>query len=319
MCCLEFVEEEEVSDEDASGGKPIFHATQLPGTKFDFPSRIESLDLRPLPFDIKLRIIIMAGPSHRQNKRDRQKAEKKAAAKAKEERGPIEFTRHDAGAEDRKRANQMSMVEEHRAKLQRAKEEVASSKLSILLPHVREALIKEVLSRTNFVVDKALVLLEGFLGVSASELGALEKKMDDRKRQILEDNGMDTDLLDRDRRERKKERRKRKERSERRERNEKKERKRRERERELELEREQGKDQERKVFDDEAERRLEIEKARALEKEKRMAEMYKEMQSGKATEMREQALLKERLQIAYRTGDTEEVERLKERLNPPRL
>jgi len=265
------------------------------------------------PFNFELRII-MAGPSHRHNKRDRQKAEKKAAAKAKEERGPIEFTRRDAGAEDGKRANQMSMVEEHRAKLQRAKEEVASSKLSILLPHVREALIKEVLSRTNFVVDKALVLLEGFLGVSASELGALEKKMDDRKRQILEDNGMDTDLLDRDRRERKKERRKRKERSERRERNEKKERKRRERERERE--REQGIDQERKVFDDEAERRLEIEKARAVEKEKRMAEMYKEMQSGKATEMREQAILKERLQIAYRTGDTEEVERLKERLNP---
>jgi hypothetical protein len=36
MCCLEFVEEEEVSDEDASGGKPIFHATQLPGTSSIF-------------------------------------------------------------------------------------------------------------------------------------------------------------------------------------------------------------------------------------------------------------------------------------------
>lgn len=238
------------------------------------------------------------------------------------ERGPIEFkegekiapsfTRHNA--DDAARASQKSMVEEHRAKLQRAKEDVASSKLSILLPHVREALIKEVLSRTNFVVDKALVLLEGFLSVSATELAELERKMDDRKRQILADNGMDTGILDRDRKDRRKARRKRQEQRERSERREKKERKR--KEREANKGAEKAKEKERVMFDDEAERRREVEEARAREKEARMADTYRELQSGKAAEMREQALLKERLQVAYRTGNTEEVERLKERLNP---
>jgi hypothetical protein len=228
--------------------------------------------------------------------------------------GAIVFTRHD-DSNDIARAHQKSMVEEHRQKLQRAKEEVASSKLAILLPHVREALLRETLCRSDWVVDKALVLLEGFLAVHEDELKALEKKIDDRKRAVLEEHGMDTDLLLRERKERKKSRSQRERRQEKERRREKKERRRKDREggrrvdggRELE---------ERMVFDDEAERRKELLTEREREKDARLVDAYRELQGGKAVEMREQALLKERLQVAYRTGNTDEVERLKERLKP---
>ena len=227
--------------------------------------------------------------------------------------GAIAFTRHNP---DDTRVNQKSMVEEHRRKLQLAKEEVALSKLSILLPHVREALLKESLSRSDWVVDKALVLLEGFLSVNEAELKALERRIDDRKRAVIEANNIDTHFLDHERKERKKSRHRSERRSERREKREKRDKKERKR-KERDGGREMG-EQERLVFDDEAERQKELLAQREREKSVRMAEVYRELQGGKAAEMREQALLKERLQVAYRTGDTDEVERLKERLNPNR-
>ena len=116
-------------------------------------------------------------------------------------REAIAFTRH---TNDGARVNQKSMVEEHRRKLQAAKEEVAASKLAILLPDVREKLLREALSRSDWVVDRALVLLEGFLSVNEAELRVLERKIDDRKRALLEANNVGTDFLDRERRERKK-------------------------------------------------------------------------------------------------------------------
>ena len=229
-------------------------------------------------------------------------------------REAIAFTRH---TNDGARVNQKSMVEEHRRKLQAAKEEVAASKLAILLPDVREKLLREALSRSDWVVDKALVLLEGFLSVNEAELRVLERKIDDRKRAVLEANNVGTDFLDRERRERKKRRSRREKREGERERGEG-ERKQREKrgDKRDKKKRKERQEEERVVFDDEAERRRELEAQREREKGVRMAEVYRELQGGKAVEMREQALLKERLQVAYRTGDTEEVERLKERLNP---
>jgi hypothetical protein len=224
--------------------------------------------------------------------------------------GAIAFTRH---TNDGARANQKSMVEEHRRKLQLAKEEVAASKLAILLPDVREGLLREALSRSDWVVDKALVLLEGFLSVNEEELRVLERRIDERKRAVLEANNVDPGFLDRERKERKKHRSRREKKSEKR-----REKRRTEKKKDdtKERKRKERHGEERVVFDDEAERRREMEAQREREKGARMAEVYRELQGGKAAEMREQALLKERLQNAYRTGDTEEVERLKGRLNP---
>eukprot|EP00890_Picochlorum_soloecismus_P002744 jgi/Picsp_1/3470/NSC_06308-R1_nucleic acid binding len=74
---------------------------------------------------------------------------------------------------------------------------------------------------------------------------------------------------------------------------------------------------ERMVFDDEAERRKEIEEQRLKEKDERLRQAYTELKSSsKAQDMREQELLRAKMDLAYRTGDQKEAERLAERLKP---
>ena len=74
---------------------------------------------------------------------------------------------------------------------------------------------------------------------------------------------------------------------------------------------------ERMVFDDETERRREIEEQRLKEKDERLRQAYSELRSSsKAKDMREQELLRAKMDLAYRTGDQKEAERIAERLKP---
>jgi hypothetical protein len=221
-------------------------------------------------------------------------------------RGSIVFTRFNDS--DTSRSKQKSMVEEHRRKLQVAKEEIALSKLRVLLPELRESLLRETLARSDWAVEKALVLLEGFMTVHRSSIDALNVKIKERKRTLLEHAGVDLRVL-RDERKRKH----RSESSKRRHRGHRGDRRR--KSEDDHVSNVYG-DEERKVFDDEAERERERVELRELQKSARLAEAYSALQGGKAAEIREQEMLKQRLQLAYRTGNTEEVDRLKERIRP---
>lgn len=71
------------------------------------------------------------------------------------------------------------------------------------------------------------------------------------------------------------------------------------------------------VFDDEAERRRELAVERQREKEARLKAAYEELQTtDKAEAMRQQDLLRQKMALAYRTGDVKEAQRLAERLRP---
>lgn len=74
---------------------------------------------------------------------------------------------------------------------------------------------------------------------------------------------------------------------------------------------------ERMIFDDEAERRREVEEQRLKEKDERLRQAYSDLKSSsKAQDMREQELLRAKMDLAYRTGDQKEAQRLAERLKP---
>uniref|UniRef100_A0A061QX57 Nucleic acid binding n=1 Tax=Tetraselmis sp. GSL018 TaxID=582737 RepID=A0A061QX57_9CHLO len=71
-------------------------------------------------------------------------------------------------------------------------------------------------------------------------------------------------------------------------------------------------------FDDEEERRREAAQRRAEELEERRRQAYNELRytTNKAQEMREQEMLRQQMNLAYRTGNMEEARKLQERLNP---
>lgn len=71
------------------------------------------------------------------------------------------------------------------------------------------------------------------------------------------------------------------------------------------------------MFDDEADRQREREQQKEMEQSQRFREIYEELQRGdKAKSMREQDLLRQKRDLAYRTGDIEEAERITQRLRP---
>lgn len=74
---------------------------------------------------------------------------------------------------------------------------------------------------------------------------------------------------------------------------------------------------ERTAFDDERELKREQAAARAKEQADRLRAAYEELQTtDKARDMREQELLRARMGLAYRMGDTAEAHRLAARLAP---
>ena len=78
--------------------------------------------------------------------------------------------------------------------------------------------------------------------------------------------------------------------------------------------------QERMVFNDEAERKRELKAQREREHADRLRQAYEEMKTtDKAAAMREQELLRAKMALAYRTGNTKEAARLAERLKPDTL
>lgn len=83
-----------------------------------------------------------------------------------------------------------SMVEQHRAKLLLAKQEIAMSKMNVLLPGVREGLLREALEASNWSVETSLQLLEGFLTARAAELASLDEKIRARQAYVLEKAGI---------------------------------------------------------------------------------------------------------------------------------
>ena len=90
-----------------------------------------------------------------------------------------------------------SMVEQHRAKLLLAKQEIAMSKMNVLLPGVREGLLREALEASNWSVETSLQLLEGFLTARAAELASLDGKIRARQAYVLEKAGIVLpDILD---------------------------------------------------------------------------------------------------------------------------
>mmetsp|Transcript_18463 Transcript_18463/g.51709 ORF Transcript_18463/g.51709 Transcript_18463/m.51709 type:complete len:374 (+) Transcript_18463:198-1319(+) len=72
------------------------------------------------------------------------------------------------------------------------------------------------------------------------------------------------------------------------------------------------------AFDDEADRRREAAKRREEEMEERQRQAYNELRytTNKAQEMRDQELLRQQMNLAYRTGNMDEARRIQERLNP---
>ncbi|KDD71909.1 hypothetical protein H632_c4190p0, partial [Helicosporidium sp. ATCC 50920] len=73
----------------------------------------------------------------------------------------------------------------------------------------------------------------------------------------------------------------------------------------------------RTAFDDEAELRREQAEARAAGQRARQAEAYAELRTGdKAAAMKEQELLRAQMNLAYRTGNREEAQKLAARLAP---
>eukprot|EP00193_Tetraselmis_chui_P003773 CAMPEP_0177757308 /NCGR_PEP_ID=MMETSP0491_2-20121128/3572_1 /TAXON_ID=63592 /ORGANISM="Tetraselmis chuii, Strain PLY429" /LENGTH=368 /DNA_ID=CAMNT_0019272947 /DNA_START=155 /DNA_END=1261 /DNA_ORIENTATION=+ len=75
---------------------------------------------------------------------------------------------------------------------------------------------------------------------------------------------------------------------------------------------------ERTTFNDEEERRRQVAQQRADEIEARKKEAYNELRytTNKAQEMRDQELLRQQMNLAYRTGNMDEARKIKERLNP---
>eukprot|EP00889_Picochlorum_renovo_P003610 jgi/Picre1/30640/NNA_006001.t1 len=72
-----------------------------------------------------------------------------------------------------------------------------------------------------------------------------------------------------------------------------------------------------RVFDDEEERRQEVMREKEREKEQRLQEAYTMLKSGdRAADMREQELLRARMKLAYKTGDSETAQKLAEKLRP---
>ena len=71
------------------------------------------------------------------------------------------------------------------------------------------------------------------------------------------------------------------------------------------------------MFDDERERQRELEQQKEVEQSHRFKEIYDELKrSDKAKDMREQDLLRQKRDLAYRTGDIEQAERITQRLRP---
>lgn len=309
------------------------------------------------------------------------------------------------GAVSQGHAQQKSMVEQHRAKLQAAKQEIAMSKMRVLLPKVRERLLREALEASSWNVEQSLDLLEGFFAARKSELDSIAAKIHSRRADLLQKAGirLDDDAEDSRRRDSRKKkdhkngrekndehRRQRKRRTKHRSRSRSRSTRReakeskygkygviretdmydkrseftlwaieerrvdvegmsRNREKDLfrefieeyntatlphrkyydleKYEREKARrraqnhpTKERMMFDDEADRRREIEGQKKEEQSKRFKEIYEDLQRGdKAKNMREQELLRQKRDLAYRTGDIEEAERISQRLRPDTL
>ena len=78
--------------------------------------------------------------------------------------------------------------------------------------------------------------------------------------------------------------------------------------------------EERSAFDDEAERRRELAAERVRQQADRLKAAYDELRTtDKADEMRHQEMLRAKLALAYRTGDTQEAMRIAGRLKPDEM
>ena len=85
-----------------------------------------------------------------------------------------------------------SMVEKHRTKLQKAKEEVGMKRLAELVPKRTEETRREALKRCEWSVERAVVLLEEFEKEHREELKELSKKIKKRKLEVMKETGYDT-------------------------------------------------------------------------------------------------------------------------------
>ncbi len=284
-----------------------------------------------------------------------------------------------------------SMVEQHRAKLLAAKQEIAMSKMKVLFPHLREGLLREALKASDWSVETSLHLLEGFLKSQRDVLSSIDEKIRSRQAYLLEkagirldDEGTGAQKRDGERDDGKVDKRRRRKHKRHRSRSPSRREKRgsrygkygiiresdmydkrpeftlwamdekkvdveglsQRRERELfseymedfntatlphrkyyslnKYEREKSRRRghrdsagEQRMFDDERERQRELEQQKEVEQSHRFKEIYDELKrSDKAKDMREQDLLRQKRDLAYRTGDIEQAERITQRLRP---